>query len=95
MSLKKEDPERYSEWRVEDLVAMKKSDHMKLHARERSPMSDETKTKISASLMGHEVSEETRAKISEVQKGRKVPDEVIKKRVETFRKNHPYRPKQK
>ena len=93
--MKTKDRARYDEWRVEDLVPMRKSDHMKLHAENRPPMSDETRAKISASLIGHEVPEETRAKISEAQKGRKVPDEVIKKRLETYRRNHPLKPKVK
>lgn len=31
INLKTDDPERYAEWRIEDLVPMSLKDHMKLH----------------------------------------------------------------
>lgn len=55
-------------------------------------VSEETRQKISATLTGHEVPEETKAKISSAQKGKKIPDEVIRKRLETYRANHPPKP---
>lgn len=62
-TLKYTNPDRYNEWRVEDLQPMLKSEHTRLHWKDRRH-SDETKAKISAALKGHEVSEDTRAKIS-------------------------------
>jgi len=110
-TLKFTDPQRYDEWRIEDLVPMRMSDHIALHwADEKSKalrakkigdahrgkpghaQSEEARAKISAALMGHEVPEEARAKISSAQKGKKVQDEVIKKRLETYRRNHPPKP---
>lgn len=91
-SLKTEDPERYNEWRVEDLVPMLKSEHTRLHQLGRKKSPEERKAR-SLKLMGHSVSEETRRKISESCRGRKIPEDEIRRRVATFKKNHPKKPK--
>lgn len=93
-SLKTEDPERYNEWRVEDLVPMLRSEHTRLHQLGRKKSPEERKAR-SQKLMGHSVSEETRKKISESCRGRKIPEDEIRRRVETYRKNHPPKPKEK
>lgn len=93
-SLKTEDPERYNEWRVEDLVPMLRSEHTRLHQLGRKKSPEERKAR-SQKLMGHFVSEETRRKISESCRGRKIPEDEIRRRVATFKKNHPKKPKVK
>ena len=70
VNLKTNDPTRYNEWRIEDLEPMLTSEHIKLHQQLRGQMPETTRTKISDSLKGHEVSYETRAKISESCKGK-------------------------
>lgn len=94
MTLKDTDPIRYNEWRIEDLEPMLKSEHTRLHQKNRH-MSEDTKAKIRAALKGHEVSEETRRKLSESQKGKKLSEETIRKRTATYRANHPLKPKVK
>ena len=86
-TLKSIDPQRYNEWRFEDLVPMLKSEHTQLHATGHKK-TDEQRKAQSERMLGHAVSEETRKKISATQKGRTIPDEVIQKRVETYKKNH-------
>ena len=93
-SLKTTDPQRYNEWRIEDLVPMLKSEHTRLHQLGRKKTPEQCKAQ-SQRLMGHSVSEETRRKISEKCKGRKIPEDEIRRRVETYRKNHPPKPKEK
>lgn len=70
--LKYEDIDRYNEWRIEDLVPMTTTEHMKLHAKNRHH-TEESKKKISQTLKGHEVSEETRKKIGDACRGRQNP----------------------
>lgn len=94
-TLKNDNPVRYDEWRIEDLVPMKRGDHTRLHLSLRPPMPKETREKISQTLTGRKRSEETRRKISETQKGRTRDVESIRKGIETFRKNHPKKQKVK
>ena len=93
-TLRTEDPERYNEWRVEDLVPMLMSEHTRLHQTGRSKGKSEREM-LRLKMLGHPVSEETRKKISEKCKGRKIPEDEIRRRVETYRKNHPPKPKEK
>ena len=93
-TLRTKDPERYNEWRVEDLVPMLKSEHTRLHNIGRKKTPEECERQ-SQRMKGHPVSEETRKKISEKCKGRKIPEDEIRRRVETYRKNHPPKPKEK
>lgn len=90
-SLKTTDPQRYNEWRIEDLVPMLKSEHTRLHqlGRKKTPEQCESQ---SQRMKGHIVSEETRKKISESCRGRKMPEDAIRRRVATFKKNHPKKP---
>lgn len=46
-TLKECNPERYYEWRDEDLVVMTRAEHRALHNRLRGPLTAETKQKIS------------------------------------------------
>ena len=69
INLKYTDPQRYEEWRVDDLVPMLKTEHTRLHSTNRHH-TEETKSKIRETLQGHEVSEETRKKISEKCRGK-------------------------
>lgn len=62
-TLKELDPDRYNEWRVEDLSPMTKSDHIRLHHKGKA-LPREVRNK----LIGHAVSEETRRRISEASK---------------------------
>lgn len=93
-TLRYRDKTRYDEWRIEDVIPMLRSEHSRIHSRDRH-CTEETKQKIRAANLGKRLSEEIRRKISETQKGRKIPEEIIKKRVETYKKNHPHRSKQK
>ena len=77
-TLKTRDPERYLEWRIEDLEVMRSSDHTKLHATGRI-VSDETKAKISENhvgFSGKHHSEDTKAKLSKALKGVPKPEEA-------------------
>lgn len=71
-SWKTEDPERYAEWRPEDLVMMTNSDHTRLHRKDKH-WSDEIKKRISEKQKGvprGPQSAEHRAKISASNKGK-------------------------
>ena len=51
VDLKKNDPERYNEWRIEDLVPMTKSEHIKYHLSLDNPMNYvENREKISMAM---------------------------------------------
>ena len=76
------------------MVPMLKSEHTRLHQTGRSKSKSEREM-LRLKMLGHPVSEETRKKISEKCKGRKIPDDEIRRRVETYRKNHPPKPKEK
>lgn len=84
-NLRVTDPERYNEWRVEDLVPMLKADHSRLHQtgnrnRLGKPSSKETCAKISKALSGNipwnkgqklkPLTQETKMKMSLAHKGR-------------------------
>ena len=66
-TLKELDPDRYHEWRVEDLSPMMKSDHIRLHNKGKVKPHD-VRNKIRNKLIGHAVSEESRRRISEASK---------------------------
>ena len=68
VNLKYTDPERYKEWRIEDLVPMTRSEHQLLH-QSGHHHSEETKKKIRESNLGRTLSEETKKKMSESKKG--------------------------
>lgn len=86
--LKKNDPKRYHEWRIEDLIMMKRKDHTSLHLKNKvtgrpSPMcgkkhSEETKKRMSDAQKGKTFSEETCKRISESKKGHKYSEEAKK-----------------
>lgn len=80
-TLKYKDPRRYNEWRTEDLVPMKISDHVRLHqkGKKREPVSDETRKKISEAVKAA-MTPEVRQKISEAGKGRPCSEETRMKR---------------
>ena len=101
-SWKYDDPIRYAEWRIEDLIPMTLADHNKMHhsgdnisQETRMKLSykascrkldEETKLKISIALKGHTVSEEERRHHSEVLKGHKMSEETKRKISETLKK---------
>ena len=66
-SLKYRDPERYNEWRPEDLIVMNFNNHSKHHSGKKH--SEETKKKISESLKGRKLSDEHREKIKQLMIG--------------------------
>lgn len=66
-ALKTADPDRYHEWRVEDLVPMLKSEHTKMH-QSGCRRSKETVELISSKLRGRKRTEEQRRRISEATK---------------------------
>ena len=68
-TLRKNDPERYNEWRIEDLEMMTMTEHFLLHHKDTNK-SEIHRLHVSQSLKGHVVSEETRRKLSESHKGR-------------------------
>ena len=79
-TLKYRDPERYLEWRIEDLEVMTNADHTSLHQTGKT-VSNETRAKIRESHVGFKgksPSIETRAKISKALKG--VPKSETAKR---------------
>ena len=67
-SLKYNDPERYFQWRIEDLVPMSKEEHSRLHSTGRV-YSEESRQKMSKWQKGMKRSEEFRNKCSEGHKG--------------------------
>lgn len=71
-SMKYNDPERYAEWRPEDLVPMRTEDHIKLHHSGKTH-NEAWNAKVSESLKGHSVSEETRKKIGDACRGKSNP----------------------
>lgn len=81
-SWKTEDPERYNEWRIEDLVPMSKGDHQRLHialavengdtAKYGRPCDDETRERLRY-YASQPKSEETKRKMSEANKGKPHP----------------------
>lgn len=92
VSLRHDDPKRYDEWRIDDLIPMTRHDHMALHSTKRKK-SEEEIAKIRQRMLGHVVSEDTRKKISERLKGRKIPKDQIEKRVATRKARYPKKPK--
>ena len=86
-TLKASDPDRYYEWRTEDLVAIPKGEHSRIHHTGKV-VSKETRSKISENhvgFLGKHHSEETKKKISEVHKGKTVSKETRQK----ISENHP------
>ena len=80
-SWKKDDPERYAEWRIEDLVMMTRSEHTRLHTKGKSSW-----------LKGGHLSEAQCKEISERMKGKNNPqfrkhpsEETIRKRSESLK----------
>lgn len=75
-SLKYKDPERYHQWRIEDLVPMSKSDHRKIHSKGDKNvnygkhLSKETKEKLREANLGKCLSEETKEKIGAAWRGK-------------------------
>jgi len=73
-TLRDKDPERYIQWRIEDLVPMSKAEHTSLHQKGNQnrlgiPCSEEAKAKISLANTGRKHTEEAKKKMSEAQKG--------------------------
>ena len=77
-TLRKNDPERYNEWRIEDLEMMTMTEHFLLHHKDTNK-SEIHRLHVSQSLKGHVVSEETRRKLSEAGKGRTISEETRRK----------------
>ena len=77
-TLRKNDPERYNEWRIEDLEMMTMAEHFLLHHKDINK-SELHRIHVSQSLKGRVFSEETRRKMSESQKGRVVSEETRRK----------------
>ena len=67
MDLKEKDPERYYEWRIEDLAVMTKHDHMILH-KTGHVVSQTTKYKMRLKKLGVPKTMEHRKKMSESHK---------------------------
>ena len=89
-SLRHNDPERYEEWRPEDLVMMTISEHVKMH-KTGCVLSDETKLKIGSknkgnkNCLGRVVSDETKQKIREKKLGTHLSEEQKRKISEKMR----------
>lgn len=77
-TLKYTDPERYNEWRIEDLVPMTMADHTALHWQDPAAKlaRSEKISEAKRGKPGHLHSDETRAKISAALKGHEVPEET-------------------
>lgn len=61
LALKKRDPERYAEWRVEDLVPMTRAEHNKVHRRTAGhKQSEQTKDLIRGKVKEYYSSDEVR-----------------------------------
>lgn len=86
-SMKYNDPERYDEWRPEDLVPMRTEDHIRLHCNGKTHNSA-WNAKISESLKGHPVSEDTRKKIGDACRGKPNP-KTSSGLKEYFKTHHP------
>ena len=84
-TLRENDPERYNEGRIEDLVMITRSEHARLHGLRRY-CSSETRKKLREKNKGHVVSEETRRKLSEARKGIPSPLKGVPRSEETKRK---------
>ena len=84
-TLRKNDPERYNEWRIEDLEMMTMTEHFLLHHKDTNK-SEIHRLHVSQSLKGHVVSEETRRKLSEAGKGRTISEETRRKMSEAGKK---------
>lgn len=85
-TLRKRDPERYLEWRPEDLVAIEKGEHTRIHHGGKV-VSAETRRKISENhvgFAGKKHSESTKQKLREKLAGVPKSDETRKK----MRDNH-------
>lgn len=70
-TLRERDPERYREWRIEDLAVMTKGEHSSLHSKGKV-LSEETRLRISENHVGFEGrhhSDETKDKIRAALKG--------------------------
>lgn len=70
-TLKKRDPKRYKEWRIEDLTVMTNAEHTRLHSKGKV-LSEETKKRISENHVGFEGrhhSEATKEKIKAALRG--------------------------
>lgn len=68
-SLRHNDPERYNEWRPEDLIMVTNSEHTTIH-NTGEVLSEETKQKIREKHLGTHHSEESKKKMSETRKGK-------------------------
>lgn len=66
-TLKKKDPKRYNEWRIEDLVVMTRNEHTSLHNKGKKLL-EESKQKISEANKGKKQSEEHKHKRAEALK---------------------------
>lgn len=100
-TLKKNDIERYIQWRIEDLVMLTKQEHAGLHHKGENHhnfgkhLSEETRQKIGESLKGEHnpmfakhLSEETRRKLSEAKKGKQKSEEWKRKISEAHKGKH-------
>lgn len=79
-TLKYRDPQRYLEWRVEDLEVMTVREHARLHSKGKV-LSEKTRKLISEHHVGFEGkthTAETKAKISKALKGVQKSDEAIR-----------------
>lgn len=75
-TLKKRDPKRYKEWRIEDLTVMTNAEHTRLHSKGKV-LSEETKKRISENHVGFEGrhhSEATKEKIKAALRGKDNPN---------------------
>ena len=94
-TLRHENPDRYEEWRIEDLVMITSSEHGRHHRAGCTPWnkgktncySDECRKRLSESQKGKYISEETRRKMSESRKGHVVSEESKRKMREAKRRN--------
>lgn len=92
VTLRANDPERYNQWRIEDLQVMTSREHMELHntLRRGTHRNEDTKNKIAESMKGNtnkrgvKESEQARANKSKAFKGLKKSPEWIKKHREVM-----------
>lgn len=87
VNLKYDDPERYDEWRIEDLVPMTTKEHIRLHTKDKH-LSEETRQKLSEAQKGKHLSEEQKNKVS--QGLRRYWDNLWKEHPELKPKEHIY-----
>lgn len=92
-TLRHNNPVRYDEWNIDDLIPMTKSEHIK-HHNSGKHLTDEHKSKVGKAHIGIKTftgkhhTEEAKRKISEANKGRKRSEETKKKMGEAT-KNRP------